>query len=198
MFDRIKSMGISRRVEPHERELLVREQCPGYLGDDDDDFEDSLERFADQSLYTRILHRGPLTDEEKDDVVAWMIQRIRCLARIPEDRPPTEWEMYRAAIMMMCMIVVLDNPVRPDSDGAAYFDLSEIGVALDMIFITPRSGRDYIRKVGHELAQRLQINEVAQEVFYAAEVCIEAPGWDNGRERHKLSMRVENGLMVGE
>ena len=57
-----------RVVSPDELALLVREKCPGY-DDEDDDFGE-LERIADQSMPTRILRRGPLTEDEKEDVIA--------------------------------------------------------------------------------------------------------------------------------
>ncbi len=189
-------MGQERKEEPRELTQLVRELCPNY-GDDEDD-QDELERIADQSKPTRILHRGPLTEDEKSDVVNWMVQRIRCLARIPEERAPTELEMFVATTMMLCLIVIIDNPKRPDDDGAAFFDLSEIAVSMDIILITPSAGRAFVRKVSHELAQRLMIAEVAAEVFWASEVHIEGPGWDNERERHKLAVRVEDRLVCEE
>jgi hypothetical protein len=186
-----------RRVEPYELDLIVREQSADYGLDEDDD--EGFERIPDQSKPTRTLWRDPLTEDEKTDSVNWMIQRIRCLARIPEGRPPTQVEMVTAAAMMMCLIWIIDNPAPSDEEGAeesaAYFDLSVIAVGMDVICIAPSNGLAYVRQVAHELAHRLMIAEVAAELFWAAEVCIEAPGWDNERERHKLARRVEDGLM---
>jgi hypothetical protein len=193
LFGIIFVMGKGRKAEPYELVQLVRERCPDY--DDNEDDLDELERFPDQSKPTRILWRGPLTEDEQADVVNWIIQRIRCLARIPVHRAPTELEMFVAATMMLCLIRIIDTPPRPEDEGAAFFDMSELSVSMDIILISRCSGLAYVRKVAHELAQRLMITEVASEIFWASEVCIEDPGWDNVRERHKLAWRAEEGLI---
>ncbi|WP_395140331.1 hypothetical protein [Armatimonas sp.] len=178
-----------RVVQSLERSLIVREKCP--------ESYECLECSRDQSKPTRILSRGPLDEEEKEEVVIWMVQRIRSQARLPAGRLPTTWEMQRAAAVMMCLIVEVD--VGSDEDGAGWISQEEIATALDLILITPtRSQRRYVRKIAHELAQHLMITEVAAEVFWAAEVRIEGNGWDNERERHKLALKVEELVMCAE
>lgn len=190
-------MAKGRHVEPQEYTQIVRESCPDFRPFDDED-EDDQEGIPDQSEPTRTLVRGPLTGDEATDIVNWMMQRIRCAARIPEGRAPTDWELGVAATVMQTMIWVIDlppNPENPDEEGAAYVDMSALATLMDIIFVTPAKGKGYVRMLIHELAQRLMIAEVAREIFWAVEVRIEAPGWDNGRERHKLATRVEDGLM---
>ena len=70
-------------------------------------------------------------------------------------------------------------------------------MCLDIIFIILSKGRAYVRKIAHEFAACLMLGEVAHELFYAAGVCIQAPGWDDSRERHMLCQRGEDGLELG-
>lgn len=189
-----------RRLQSDEWDHLVREPMPGYGSDDDDDGPDDEGFARNQAEPTRVLIRGPLSDDERELIVLWMIHRIRAVARIPEEREPTEWEMVVAATSMQCLIWMLDPPPvfedgSPGPDGAAFVDMSALAALIDIILISPCSGRRYVRKVIHELAHRLMVTEVAREVFWAVEVRIEAPGWDCDRERHKLALRVEERLM---
>ena len=188
-------MAKGRHVEPHEYTQIVRESCPDFRPFDDED--DPLGVYS-QSEPTRILVRDPLTDNEKTDIVNWMMQRIRCAARIPEGRAPTSLELCVAAAVMQTMIWTLEmppNPENPDEECAAYLDMTALATLMDIILVTPAKGKQYVRMLLHELSHRLMVTEVPRELFWSVEVRIEAPGWDNGRERHKLARRVEDGLM---
>jgi hypothetical protein len=195
-------MGKGRQIQPHEFTQIVRESSPSLVLDADE------EEGYDQAQPTRILVRGPLTDEEKDEIVAWMIQRIRCLARIHEGRPPTELELCIGAALMQCYIWTVDMPKKPegprnlddditddDDYGVVYVDLVALAVLVDLILVRPAEGKQHVYNICRELAQRLMQVEVPQELFWAVEVRIEAHGWDNDRERLKLAERVASGLM---
>lgn len=167
-----EEFGAWRKITPQDYPNIVREVVP-------------------EKKVPSVLHRGPLTRQEEEDIAQWMAQRVRGLTRIPKGRAPTTWEIERSAALMMCLIRIVDADAN--EDGGAWIGEDEIAAVLGIIVMTPTPNRHrYARKIAHELAHRLMVAEVARELFGVDEVHIEGCGCSNERVRQRMARRVED------